>query len=416
LSHVLLAGAATLLLFAPWLIRNAIQVGDPLFPLATGSLGRGYWSAEEQQRWANGTGPHWPAPPVPCPQGWQGSNTNPQRLKLFAENFLKDKAFSPPLLALAAVAAVVGILRRRRWPLVLAGVAAAQLLAWTAMAHEMAGRFITPILAPVALLAGTLLNVCKTGEKAGQNASESPGGNGGDKPSHNAADSRRGERGGILFACGFARWRSVVTTLMVVVLALVNTWWAYERALVIEANMTADSPRVPPLEGEQISGELEPYRMAAELPAGSRLMLLGEAKAFYFPPGTIYATVFDPHPLADLAKRDLPPAEAAKRLAEMGVTHVWVDWREVWRLANTYGFPSPLGEQVFACWRAGGPPKLPVLAGLEPVSDGGGAVGSIGEAAAWSKATFRPKAYWIPDGAPGPVWPAYTLYRVPRNR
>ncbi|MCK4601291.1 MAG: glycosyltransferase family 39 protein, partial [Phycisphaerae bacterium] len=57
--HVLVAGATTVLLFSPWLIRNAATVGNPVFPLATSVFGSGdHWatgsdeqSAELRQRW-----------------------------------------------------------------------------------------------------------------------------------------------------------------------------------------------------------------------------------------------------------------------------------------------------------------------------------------------------------------------------
>ena len=41
-------GAATL---SPWLIRNAVWTGNPVFPLATSVLGTGHWDADLAERW-----------------------------------------------------------------------------------------------------------------------------------------------------------------------------------------------------------------------------------------------------------------------------------------------------------------------------------------------------------------------------
>ena len=61
--------AMTLLPFAPWLVRNAVYTGNPVFPLATSVFGRGHWSGKSQQRWNDGHGPQVkpPAASIFCP-------------------------------------------------------------------------------------------------------------------------------------------------------------------------------------------------------------------------------------------------------------------------------------------------------------------------------------------------------------
>jgi len=83
-------------------------------------------------------------------------------------------------------------------------------------------------------------------------------------------------------------------------------------------------------------------------------MLIGEARAFYFPAGTVYATVFDEHPLAGVLRRGGSPDEVADDIRRMGVTHVFVSWSEINRLSHSYGWPEEMSakclRETFAGW------------------------------------------------------------------
>ena len=94
-AHVPLAGLAALVLFSPWLIRNTVHTGNPVFPLATKIFGRGHWSAESEQRWLNG---HTPGvhPPVPAPPGWEAPEA-PDRLEMVWDHFVSSQWLSPTL-------------------------------------------------------------------------------------------------------------------------------------------------------------------------------------------------------------------------------------------------------------------------------------------------------------------------------
>ena len=96
-------------------------------------------------------------------------------------------------------------------------------------------------------------------------------------------------------------------------------------------------------------------------------MLIGEAQAFYFPNGTVYATVFDPHPLELLIRQDPDPAAVLRGLRRMGVTHLYFDWGEILRLASTYGYPPDLSWGLIEAREAGKPPTLPILEQLAPL-------------------------------------------------
>ena len=83
-------------------------------------------------------------------------------------------------------------------------------------------------------------------------------------------------------------------------------------------------------------------------------MLIGESRAFYLPSETVYATVFDEHPLAGILRRSDSPDEVADEVRRMGITHVLVSWSEIDRLAHSYGWPAEMSaerlREAFSHW------------------------------------------------------------------
>jgi hypothetical protein len=169
-----------------------------------------------------------------------------------------------------------------------------------------------------------------------------------------------------------------------------------------------------PLPGDAVAGEMNtPWGLTRVLPDGSRVALIGDAAAFYYPAGTVYATVFDPHPLA-------PPNATAeqlrKRAAELGVTHIFVNWYELWRLGGSYGIDPAFTEGLYDRWQRNLPPTLPLVEKLRaaPVpilietEDGPQPLpGTVGNPDAPAPADTR----WRPF-APPRAWPIVTLYAI----
>jgi hypothetical protein len=80
-----------------------------------------------------------------------------------------------------------------------------------------------------------------------------------------------------------------------------------------------------------------PLREAVgELPAGSETLLLGTADPFWLPESVRYATVFARHPLLALAEETPDAAALAARLRALGVTHLAIHWPELARLHATH--------------------------------------------------------------------------------
>ena len=77
------------------------------------------------------------------------------------------------------------------------------------------------------------------------------------------------------------------------------------------------------------------------LPEGSKVVLLGEARVFYFTTPHVYATVYNTHPF--LGKLD-DVAAVKEYVNANGITHVYVNWDEVQRLESTYTFTLDDGK------------------------------------------------------------------------
>ncbi len=411
LAHVAVAGGLTLALFSPWLIRNAAYTGNPVFPLATHVLGAGHWDAESQQRWVAGHGPA-SLPPVPEPPGYEPPPRGASRLVQFYTKFLFPGSEMYGQMALfffvIALAMLLAGARAEPWDRALVGVLIVQLLVWVFATHEMPQRFLVPAIVPLALMGGWVLS----------------------RLSHLQANPFR--RHATLPPHG--PWGRAPAVVLFVAAVLVNCLVTY-RLFMEDTRGT----KIPPLPGRLMAEQVEflPYHHAAQLPANSRLLLVGDAQAFYFPENTVYATAFDAHPLAQLAREGLSGEQTAQRLKAMGITHLWVVWPEIGRLAMTYGFPAELSRELLVRRLEGASaPDLPVLrrlreAGMQvvreiypppPATQPAGQDVSATQPAtplAGQDAATPPPAG---DGATpaarpteeqGPRWPLITVYALP---
>ncbi len=315
LLHLAAAIALTTVLFSPWLIRNFAATGNPVFPLATRTLGRGHWDQQSEARWVAGHSAT-PQPPVPTPPDWKPPAPTP-RLQLLWKNFLNPASlswFSTAGICAAifgAGVAVAGAARRSAWALAVAGVAIIQVGVWIAFTRGMPPRFLVPILVPTSLLTGVLVS----------------------------------------WLLGHAQRRvhralAWLIPLFVALTGLLTAGALYPRA--------AAGVDFRGLELSAVATEAQPWRLAWELPDESRVLLVGSATPLYYPPDTLYATAFDLHPLADMYGRGLSGRQMLTELRARGITHLWVDHVEIRRLRYTYGLPEafagpkPFSDETFA--------------------------------------------------------------------
>ncbi len=267
---------------SPWLIKNIILTGNPVYPLLWGIFGGRDWSAFQQARWAMA---HTPKGGL----GWQQ----------WARHVL-GVLFGEPhgLVSLAAFAfvpfALVGPGRTKRSLFVLA-FALLYLFIWFAFTHRIV-RFLVPGLTVMAAVSG-----------AG------------------------------LFSLGPGRIRSgfMAAAVLLVGLSLFYTAGFYG---------ARPDPSVPLFgEYEGFLAENHPAytawrRAAAELPEGAYVYLHAEPETFYLDFDFAATTVFD-RKLLDEVAMSAPEAEGiAAELLDQGFTHIFVNWATFRRQQETYVF------------------------------------------------------------------------------
>jgi 4-amino-4-deoxy-L-arabinose transferase-like glycosyltransferase len=340
LGHVVAAVAVAAVLLAPCLVRNTITAGNPVFPLASEFFGRpNFWPAECQQRWLNGHGPQL-KPPVPQPADYEAPVT-PAPLELFYHNFVLSQWFgglpSRLLIAIAVCALIATTQRADPWDWALVAVFVMQLAVWAAATRGMPPRFATVVIVPMALLSGGML------ARLGR-VQTNPFRKDAARPS-------------------YGPWGMMPAVAAVVTAAAVNLLVGYNIYAYSQAGLR-DTPFHGIL-GSDIAALAPPYQQAHQLPAGSRILLVGDAKGFYFPSHIAYATAFNAQPLDEMIRQGLSPAAILAQLHRDGITHLWFDWFEIRRLATTYGFPASLSAELPQRWRDDRPPSLPILRELQ---------------------------------------------------
>lgn len=123
-----LYSAVALAAFSPWLVRNLVWAGNPVFPLAMGTFGQGHFSDEQVERFERAHG-------IP-----EAQRPIPARLARLGQVWLWDWQFGYLLVPLAAIAllSVIG----RPWAMMLLVLGGVALLIWFFFTHLL-GRFLT---------------------------------------------------------------------------------------------------------------------------------------------------------------------------------------------------------------------------------------------------------------------------------
>ncbi|MCY2925817.1 MAG: glycosyltransferase family 39 protein, partial [Planctomycetota bacterium] len=376
LAHVAAAAGVALLLFSPWLVRNTISTGNPVFPLATSVFGRGHWSAQSEQRWLDGHSAQ-AHPPVPVPPGWQTPTRIPDRMDNLVRNFATFSLFGYVMMFVGGLGLVMMLIDRRgfsAWDFTLAAVLAMQLAVWSAFTRDMPWRFIVLAMAPMCLLAGQALaklsQVVSNPFRPGSPPPATP-------------------------------WGRVPATAVLIAAAAVN--------LITAVNLVS-APRL--VDGD---GALIPPRPVEEmtlLPRAAKPLLIGQGQGFYYPAGTLYATAFDENPLAAMVEKGLTAPEIARQFKARGVTHLIVNWCEIWRLGGTYGYSPILTAGLFDCAQRGLQPDLAVLAGLR--AEGMTKADELRLEPRTAPAASPPAKplTWAPFHPPAD-WPVFTIYTFP---
>ncbi len=346
LGLAIAAGALVgLLTLSPWLLRNAVYSGNPVFPFASDILGSGHWTSEQLARYQSA---HtfdgslldrfrtllWTSPTSnpgdPAVTRFRGL-ANPQwgLLPVFVVGAVavlmlgnarpRTRAGKPALLGThrtrAGKPAPLGsAIPARSIAPILVACLVAQLVAWLAFTH-LQSRFLLPMLPIGAAVVG--LAVARLRVLVG----ERPDG-----------------RGGVALLAGVAVAGQSVFTLAI---------YSSQN----NSNPGIGLPIFPAVftgrEDENPAATAKGWTNTRPLDDGL-VLLVGDSTPLYFGPGVVYHTTYDTSPLGDLM-RDAPddPAAWTRGLREMGIGWLLVNESELRRLhASGWYDPAVTPERV----------------------------------------------------------------------
>ncbi len=322
------------LTISPYLIRNAVWTGNPVFPFATQTLGRGHWTPELAERWRR-------AHATEATLGQRLSLLNQRGLTNAGFGALGGLATKPdandaditrfghhagfPLFWLACVAGAVASLlspalrRAGLAMLLMLGIAA---LIWLFTTH-LQSRFLLPLMLPACVLLG--LGAGHAQEKL--------------------TFQRRG-----LFA---------VLTLTLSLPLIVHAYAIFHSQTVagLPPWQLVDSLATPGTAAAALDDTSVGYHPINQLSPTSRTLIVADnGRLIYLQRPFSYASAFDQNVLGTLIRQlNNDPARVTDALKMRGFTHVWVNWSELHRLASTYGYdPALTRDNITALANAAG--------------------------------------------------------------
>lgn len=327
-TWLLLFFAGCLMSFGPWLVKNVIATGNPVFPLAHGLIGAhdGIWNDDDAARWHEG---HLPAP--------EDRDVSARVVRLWHQVIVSSHF--GPLIALGAIGGMacgVIVCRRGRADdmptgngrndrIVSDGVGPACVICglmilvgtgtWLAFTH-LVDRFAIVLIVPSAILVGLTWHLLR------------------------AQVARRIMLLLLLVTIGW----NFSTTLR---------FFTFRQAPYLGANLFGKTQLIT--DGKFAGTE---YIPALRKLSAEKILIVGDARRFYLPSNVDYCVVFNRNPFAEAADT-LSAPRLIRWLQDQGYSHVYVDWTEMGRLRNSrYGFWQSLDSDLF---------RRLVNAGLRPM-------------------------------------------------
>lgn len=269
-----------------WFVKNWVLSGNPVYPLLYDWLGGATRTVEKNQRWLQAHSPH---------------DFSPSALaESLATVAWKSSWLSPVLAPLAALGLLVR--RYRAVALVLASYFAYVIAAWWLFTHRI-DRFWLPALPLLALLAGL----------------------------------------GAVWSVS-AGWRRMMLTFVIAATAIsfvfITSPASYNAYFVALRTARGDLRRISPWHA----------LLNKSVPAGSKVLSVGDAEVFDLSMPVLYNTPFDDSPASAIFE-NLEPREIAAEFRLRHISHVYVDWSEIarYRLPGNYGgVPDVITPRWFA--------------------------------------------------------------------
>jgi Dolichyl-phosphate-mannose-protein mannosyltransferase len=285
-SIVLAFAAGVAVVIGPWLIKNVIDTGNPVYPLGYRVFGGRDWTPQREAKWNA----------VHGPRGLSWNELGSGVIEVAGRSDWQSPLYSAlvPLAFLRAPS--------RRYALILLGYVMYLFATWWLLTHRL-DRFWLPLLPAAAILAGL------------------------------GADWTR--RAGWLIILAPLVFLSLLANLAYCTTALVglNQWTDDYAKLRVEVPKFTN----PPL-----------AFLDAELPQGAKVLLVGQASVFHTRHAIVYNTVFNEETIEQLVY-GRSSDQVLGALTKLGVTHVYVDWFEIerYRQPGNYGFTPFVTPQVF---------------------------------------------------------------------
>ncbi len=302
-----LFSAGVLSAFGPWLLKNLIETGNPVYPLLYSVFGGESFDAQTNARWAAAHGP--PKELLEHP-----AQILPDLWKNLRDVAVTSDWQSSLVFGLAPLSLLAW--NRTRW---LWAFAAWQFFTWLWATHRI-DRFWVPMLPVLSVLGGIGASAVRDALERWRTTSGSPA----------------PQLFSTLAAGAVAL--SLLSNLVVVLSPLAGNN-AYFSSL-DEARKQAR-----PLSARVLD--------EARLPRGAKVLFVGEANVFDIEPPYLYNTVFDDSLLLGLILDDSGTLRSREELkaafANHQITHVLVQWSEIvrYRLPGSYGFPDPIHPRLF---------------------------------------------------------------------
>jgi hypothetical protein len=350
LSSAAVAAAVGAAMLAPWMTRNALDSGNPVFPFAARRLGMGHWTEQLVDRWDRGhRADATLASVMGASVGTELGSVDKfkARFKLLGQQWLFNTGYGAPfgsqrteheaqnvahfnrewgLPLLWLVVAAAGGLAFGHQPtrhlaismLVLLGL---QLLFWMTLTH-LQSRFLIPTLLPACALLGIGFGRLEL------------------------SSSRQ------------VRWTLPAIAVLLTVTFTSISFGVFYRQIFGQYHEDRFAPAAPwqimdtlPADvgldrpdAERGAGEVQ---INALLPKDSKVLLVADnTRLLYIRHPMIYYSAFDANPLGELIRRHRSDPDAVTAaLRQQGITHVWIHWEELARLAGTYGIDLDANQE-----------------------------------------------------------------------
>jgi hypothetical protein len=343
--------AGVVLMVGPWLAKNLVETGNPVYPLGYRVFGGRDLDDALAEKWRRG-------------------HARPSAGSVIGEvRDLGGKAFdvatindwtSPLVFAFAPLAVLAIGCRRETWWL--AGVTAWLFLCWWLFTHHL-DRFWLPLLPSACALAGIgAASVCHGRVGRARAPSDAP-----NRTADTAVAHQHSIPGYVAVAALVVGW--------VYNLGFCSTGLVGYNAGLTDLNYARDfAARITGPEIAWLNAAIDD----GSLPADTNVLCVGEAELFHARFPYVYNTVFDRSIFehwcgepGDTPSKDRPlrsGEEIRQTFAAHGITHVLVNWAEIVRYRQSYGYTDFAHPARFAALQhlgvLGEPLRLPEGMGL----------------------------------------------------